>query len=207
MYFYYDEIPMKSAGLSNLIKTERLILSVPREDQNAAMRDYYLRNREHHALCQPRRRDDFYGLESISERIAAGQKNFERGGEIWLVIQLRDGDRATKIIGDLALSQVARGPFQAAYLGYKLDKDHVGMGYMHEALQAILTHAFEEQKLHRIMANYSPANLRSAAVLKKLGFVVEGYARDYLFLNDRWEDHILSSITNSKFDSSSLAKP
>lgn len=196
---------MESQKIQCIIKTERLILSVPNTHQSESMRDYFSKNKEYHALCQPRRRDEFYSLKRISERISAGQTNFERGNEIWLLIQLRDGERATKIVGDLAFSQLARGPFQAAYLGYKLDQDHVGKGYMYEALQSALAHMFEEQKMHRIMANYSPANLRSAAVLKKLGFVVEGYARDYLYLNDRWEDHILTSITNSRFDSSILA--
>jgi len=50
--------------------------------------------------------------------------------------------------------------------------------------------------LHRIMANYVPTNERSASVLKKLGFQVEGYARDYLYLNGKWRDHILTSLTN-----------
>jgi ribosomal-protein-alanine N-acetyltransferase len=46
------------------------------------------------------------------------------------------------------------------------------------------------------MANYMPRNQRSANVLKRLGFVVEGYARNYLLINNHWEDHILTSLTN-----------
>ncbi|MBE9234176.1 30S ribosomal protein S5 alanine N-acetyltransferase, partial [Cuspidothrix issatschenkoi LEGE 03284] len=45
-------------------------------------------------------------------------------------------------------------------------------------------------------ANYMPHNRRSAKVLKRLGFVVEGYATDYLMINGQWEDHILTSLTN-----------
>ena len=42
---------------------------------------------------------------------------------------------------------------------------------------------FREQNLHRIQANYVPRNERSGGLLRRLGFVVEGYARDYLLLN------------------------
>jgi ribosomal-protein-alanine N-acetyltransferase len=38
--------------------------------------------------------------------------------------------------------------------------------------------------------------VRSGRLLRALGFVVEGYARDYLQINGRWEDHILTSLTN-----------
>ena len=46
------------------------------------------------------------------------------------------------------------------------------------------------------MAAYLPHNQRSANLLKRLGFVVEGYACDYLMINGQWQDHILTSLTN-----------
>jgi ribosomal-protein-alanine N-acetyltransferase len=67
---------------------------------------------------------------------------------------------------------------------------------MFEALQALVRYAFEDLKLHRIMANYMPANERSGRLLRRIGFVVEGYARDYLHLDGAWRDHILTSLTN-----------
>lgn len=48
------------------------------------------------------------------------------------------------------------------------------------------------------MANYMPANARSAAVLQRLGFTIEGTARDYLFLAGAWQDHVLTSLTNPR---------
>ena len=55
---------------------------------------------------------------------------------------------------------------------------------------------FREQHLHRISANYLPHNTRSAGVLKRLGFTVDGYARDYLRIDGRWQDHILTSLVD-----------
>ena len=47
----------------------------------------------------------------------------------------------------------------------------------------MIAFAFGTLKLHRVQANYQPENERSAALLKRLGFQIEGHARDYLFLN------------------------
>jgi ribosomal-protein-alanine N-acetyltransferase len=69
---------------------------------------------------------------------------------------------------------------------------------MRESLQASISYVFSELRLHRIMANYMPFNRRSGGLLRRLGFVVEGYARDYLQINGAWEDHVLTSLTNTE---------
>ena len=69
---------------------------------------------------------------------------------------------------------------------------------MHEALTLGIDFMFQEMALHRIMANYMPRNERSARVLQRLGFAIEGQAKDYLMINGRWEDHTLTSLINSK---------
>jgi ribosomal-protein-alanine N-acetyltransferase len=65
---------------------------------------------------------------------------------------------------------------------------------MFDALQVALIWIFKELKMHRVAAAYIPTNERSGALLRRLGFTVEGYARDYLFINGRWRDHILTSF-------------
>jgi ribosomal-protein-alanine N-acetyltransferase len=70
---------------------------------------------------------------------------------------------------------------------------------MTEAVGRGIEFAFREKNIHRIMANYVPQNLKSGRVLSRLGFVVEGYARNYLFLNGRWQDHVMTSLTNSNW--------
>lgn len=51
------------------------------------------------------------------------------------------------------------------------------------------------------MAAYLPDNERSGKLLKRLGFVVEGYARDYLMIDGQWQDHILTSLINHNWNS------
>jgi len=73
---------------------------------------------------------------------------------------------------------------------------------MAEALRALIAYAFGELGFHRIMANYIPTNERSGLLLRRLGFVVEGYARDYLEIDGAWRDHVLTSLTNPNYSSS-----
>ena len=72
---------------------------------------------------------------------------------------------------------------------------------MAEALAGAIDFAFDSLHLHRIEANYMPHNRRSGNTLRRLGFVVEGYARDYLLINGKWEDHILTSLSNPHWES------
>jgi ribosomal-protein-alanine N-acetyltransferase len=48
------------------------------------------------------------------------------------------------------------------------------------------------------MANYMPANERSGKLLSRLGFEREGLAKRYLYINGRWEDHVLTALLNNR---------
>lgn len=74
-----------------------------------------------------------------------------------------------------------------------------GKGFIFKALQRAILYMFEEHSLHRIMANYMTANKRSAKLLDRLGFEIEGYAKQYLYIQNKWEDHILTALTNENW--------
>ena len=105
------------------------------------------------------------------------------------------------LIGSIGLTAIARGPFQNAMLGYAIDKQLEGQGLMREALVAIIEHAFSpEIHLHRIQANVRPENLRSLRLLENLGFEREGFAKDYLYINGAWRDHVMMALRNQNFE-------
>ncbi|NCN04276.1 MAG: GNAT family N-acetyltransferase [Spirochaetales bacterium] len=93
------------------------------------------------------------------------------------------------IVGTIGISNIVRGPFLSAFLGYKLDKEFQGRGYMTEALETIIPWTFSDLGLHRLEANVMPRNFRSSNLLKGLGFVCEGLSPNYLKIAGRWEDH------------------
>jgi ribosomal-protein-alanine N-acetyltransferase len=103
----------------------------------------------------------------------------------FLVCRVEDG----AIAGSINLSQIFRGGFQNAYMGYYIGAQYAGQGYMTEAIQLTLRYAFEHLKLHRIEANIQPENIASIALAKRAGFVREGYSERYLKICGRWRDH------------------
>jgi len=180
------------------IETERLILRVPSPDDAFEMVAFVSDNREHFAPWEPLRPDDYFTVGYWHTALENVVKQAIEGRALTFVLCSRENVPGM-IVGQCTFSEIVRGPFQAAYLGCGLARNAVGQGLMTEALQAAVRYCFSELNLHRIMANYMPANVRSAALLRRLGFVQEGYARDYLYLAGRWQDHVLTSLTNENW--------
>ena len=95
------------------------------------------------------------------------------------------------LLGGVTLSSIRRGVTQSCALGYWIGKPHAGQRYMSEAVAAIIPFVFEGLGLHRIEAACLPANQASIRLLQKAGFAREGYARGYLRIGGKWQDHIL----------------
>lgn len=93
------------------------------------------------------------------------------------------------LAGVITISEIVRGAFQSAYVGYYALEPHAGAGYLREGLQQVIAHGFGKLKLHRLEANIQPGNERSIALAKGLGFTREGYSRRYLKVCGRWRDH------------------
>ena len=102
-----------------------------------------------------------------------------------LVCRLADGI----IVGVFTLSQIVRGMFHSAYLGYYAERPYSGQGYMTEGMRLVLRHAFTDMKLHRVEANVQPENAASIALVKRSGFRLEGFSPRYLKVGGRWRDH------------------
>jgi ribosomal-protein-alanine N-acetyltransferase len=150
-------------------------------------------NLEHLAPWEPLRRDEYFTTAFWSREIDGLVERADAGTGLSLLMLARDAEDGP-VVGRVTLSNIVRGVFQAAHLGYAIDHRHEGRGLMHEALLAVTDHAFTTLELHRLMANYMPTNERSARLLRRLGFTPEGYARDYLRLAGRWQDHVLTSL-------------
>jgi ribosomal-protein-alanine N-acetyltransferase len=110
-----------------------------------------------------------------------------RGESFEFMLLRRRSDGA--IAGYFDVSQIIRGPLQSAFLGYGGVAALAGQGYMSEGLRLLLRHAFEELRLHRIEANIQPDNERSLALVRRAGFVREGFSERYLKIGGRWRDH------------------
>ncbi len=100
-----------------------------------------------------------------------------------------------EIAGVFTVSQIVRGAFQSAYLGYYAHARHSGQGLMREAMQQVLDHSFGPLALHRLEANIQPGNQPSIALARGAGFRLEGFSPRYLLIGGQWRDHERYAIT------------
>jgi len=174
------------------LRTDRLALRASDPAWAGAAADYYARNREAHARWNPPQAETMFTVDGQRERLANAAAGAAAGtlAGWWLFAHQAPGHA----IGQIHLSQIARGPFCNAMLGYSIDAAHEGRGLMREALEAVLADAFARLALHRVQANVRPDNTRSLALLQRLGFEQEGLARAYLFIDGAWRDHLLTAL-------------
>jgi hypothetical protein len=87
------------------------------------------------------------------------------------------------------VNDIVRGSFQSAYLGYYAFEPFAGRGFLRAGLSLVIARCFGELRLHRLEANIQPDNARSIALVKSLGFRLEGFSPRYLKVGGRWRDH------------------
>jgi ribosomal-protein-alanine N-acetyltransferase len=120
------------------------------------------------------------------ERFSGAARQPARAVGVGFLVCRTDDDAP---VGVFNLSEIVRGSFQSAYLGYYALAPHAGDGYMREGLALVLLAAFRDLKLHRVEANIQPTNAASLALVKRAGFRREGFSPRYLKVSGRWRDH------------------
>lgn len=172
---------------------QRVYIRFPEAEDARELTGMYGRNRAFFEEHSPDISEEFYTEEYQRKRIA--QYEEERAADArydFLVIHKAD----RRIIGSVSLSFVVRGPLQSCMIGYSLDKDYNGKGYMTEAVKQVVDYAFRELKFHRITGEASPDNPGSIRVLENAGFHKEGIARLNVKIRGVWKDHQILAIIN-----------
>ena len=152
----------------------------------AALSALYRAQRDFLAPFEPVRAESFFTevtqrvrLTEIAERRRMG------AGYSWLIL-----DEGV-VAGMISLSNVIRGPFQSANIGYFVAREHNGRGLATSAVEQVVDEAFSTVGLHRVEAGTLLDNVGSQRVLKKAGFEQFGLARRYLHIGGEWRDHVL----------------
>ncbi len=161
-----------------------------------ALYEYKNENRDFLQPFSPKFQDEHFTLEFQMQSIQTAIMDAAEDRAYRFGIFLQEGGLW---IGQINLTGIIRGPFQNTLLGYSMDYRYNGLGYMSEAVHLCVDAAFHELKLHRVQAAVMPRNAGSIRVLQKNGFTEEGYARNYLNINDVWEDHFLYALLSEDY--------
>jgi len=177
------------------IESERLTLRQPRPLDH---RDWAELRKESAAFLQPWEPTwtrDHLSRKAFSARVHSAARAIDIGSGLPLFIFQRADDR---LLGAITLDNIQRGPSQSGTLGYWIGQQYTRQGYMHEAVEAVVHHAFSRLDLSRVQAGCLPENKASRGVLEKAGFKYEGVAQSYLQIAGRWRTHVL--YANLRYD-------
>ena len=163
--FDFSETPM--------LDTDRLVL---RRIEYADRQDWFA------ALCSPGALDyliDFERApreEDMDEIVEWAERIFVSKTGIRWAITLKPSHQ---MIGSCGF-HLYDGRNQKLEIGYELHSAYWRRGIMTEAVAAVLQFCFERLEAHRVEADVTEGNVASAALLKKLGFTLEGIWRERL---------------------------
>lgn len=142
-------------------------------------------------LPEPGSADPVTDVEAFRARCGAWERQRHFDSAYGFGLFLRDGP----FVGEVSLGSVQRGPFQGAYIGYWVDRDHAGTGLVPEGVVLIMQFGFDHLGLHRLEASIVPRNHASRRVAEKLGLRDEGTALRFLQIRGVYEDHVRYAIT------------
>ncbi len=134
--------------------------------------------------------DDLTRL-AFRRRLRRYQREVRNGTGFPFFVFSADGET---LLGGLTIAHIQRGVTQSAVLGYWMGRPHARKGLMTDAVKAVVGFCFETLHLNRVEAACLPHNAASIRLLEKVGFSREGYARKYLCIDGRWQDHILYGL-------------
>ncbi len=110
---------------------------------------------------------DLLTREQSDASVARFQAEFDRRGYGWWAVEVR---ATGEFIGFAGLDQVDDGmPFTGVEIGWRLARPAWGHGYATEAASAVLDHGFDTLGLPEILAVTTATNLRSQAVMRRIG--------------------------------------
>lgn len=128
--------------------------------------------------------------EGAAALLADIHRYFNQGTLFQWGVSLRGSDQ---VIGTCTLASIDTQN-RRAEIGFALRRGHWRKGYISEALRALLRHAFDDMKLHRVEADVDPRNAASLKTLERLGFQREGHLRERWIVDGEITDTVFYGL-------------
>ena len=169
----HDYLNSNRANIVELVGKNVVVRNFTPDDAQELL-EYYIRNNEHLREFEPVRDNSFFTYEAQRELLLESYRQLMTGVGSDLGIYL----------------DIVYGVFKNGILGYSIDKNYEGRGYMKESISLIINYAKDYLDLHRLEASVLTTNERSKGVLLSCGFEEIGLNKQYLYINGKWSDHI-----------------
>lgn len=176
---------------SPTIRTDRVLLRAPSIGDFVQWARLREESRAFLSPWEPAWPPDDLTKVAFRRRIRRSQRDIRDGTGLPFLVFSPDGET---LLGGLTVSHIRRGVTQSGVLGYWMGSPYAGKGYMSAAVRAVIEYVFDTANLNRLEAACLPHNVTSVRLLENVGFTREGYARRYLRIDGRWQDHILFGL-------------
>lgn len=135
-------------------------------------------------------------VEDSEKRIHTILQDFkDKKGITWAIID----KKTNKLIGDFGVWRIDKQNFRGE-IGYILNPDYWGKGFMKESMTTLINFAFKTINLHSLEANVNPKNANSKNLLLKFNFKLEAYFRENYYFNGTFLDSEIYCLLKSDFN-------
>ena len=178
----------------NTIFSERLELRPVRMSDADTLAEFYTDAETIKYIPWPLR-----SSEEINQAVelATTRNVFEKEGDyLVLAVIVHDDQRLIGQVNVMYRSEINR----IAEFGYVLNPKFTRQGYATEAAKALIAKIFSTGRFHRIEARLDDRNLRSKALLERIGLRLEAHFLENYFFKGEWTSTFVYAILQSQWD-------
>ena len=173
------------------LKTERLILRTIEEKDAKAILKYRsdLITNQYQGWI-PKSLDDVHNfINKVSPKIDIIDTWYQ-----FVIIKKENNE----LIGDIGIHFLDTDKKQVE-IGCTLDKNQQGKGYATEVLKETISYLINELNKHRIVTSIDPRNIKSIALVERLGFRKEAHFKESILINGEWVDDLVYAILKDEW--------
>lgn len=130
--------------------------------------------------------------QDILDFLKVGEEYYAKGEMLNFAIAIKE---TNEFIGSIGFYRI-NWESERTEIGYILDPEHRGKGYVYEAMIEMIRYAFKEIGFHSLEAIIDPRNTASVRVVERVGFVKEGHLKESSYWNGEYIDCLIYSLLN-----------